>query len=67
MSQFQPRTGSDRRVHQRLDDLRASLVELGGDNCGIVLNISEGGMAILSAEDLTAAMVRDSSVSGSGI
>jgi PilZ domain len=32
--------------------VRASLVELGGDNSGIVLNISEGGMAILAAEDL---------------
>ena len=52
MSEFQQSTGSDRRVHQRLEDGRASLVELGGDNCGIVLNISEGGMAILSAEDL---------------
>ncbi len=52
MSEFQESTGSDRRVHQRLEDGRASLVELGGDNCGIVLNISEGGMAILSAEDL---------------
>ena len=52
MSQHQQPIGSDRRVHQRLDDLRASLVELGGNNSGIVLNVSEGGMAILSAEDL---------------
>jgi hypothetical protein len=52
MLQHQQRIGSDRRVHQRLEDLRASLVELSGDNSGIVLNISEGGMAILSTEDL---------------
>jgi PilZ domain len=52
MSQYQERIGSDRRVHQRLDDARASLVELGENNSGIVLNISEGGMAILSTEDL---------------
>lgn len=52
MSEFHQSIGSDRRVHQRLEDGRASLVELGGDKCGIVLNISEGGMAILSAEDL---------------
>jgi PilZ domain len=54
MSQYQERIGSDRRVHQRLDDARASLVELGENNSGIVLNISEGGMAILSAEDMDA-------------
>jgi len=52
MSQHQQRIGADRRVHQRFEDARASLVELAGDNSGIVLNISEGGMAILSAEDL---------------
>jgi hypothetical protein len=52
MSEYQQRIGSDRRVHRRLEDLRASLVELGGNNGGIVLNISEGGMAILSAQDL---------------
>jgi hypothetical protein len=52
MSQYQQRIGTDRRVHHRFEDLRASLVELGGNNNGIVLNISEGGMAILSAEDL---------------
>jgi hypothetical protein len=52
MSLHQQRIGADRRVHQRFEDLRASLVELGGNNNGIVLNISEGGMAILSAEDL---------------
>jgi len=52
MSQYQQRIGADRRVHHRFEDLRASLVELGGNNNGIVLNISEGGMAILSAEDL---------------
>ena len=52
MSQYQERIGSDRRVHQRLDDARASLVELGENNSGIVLNISEGGMAILSTDEL---------------
>src|ERR1700688_999046 len=52
MSQHQQRIGADRRVHQRLEDLRASLVELGGNNNGIVLNIGEGGMAILSTEEL---------------
>jgi hypothetical protein len=52
MSQYQQRIEADRRVHHRLEDARASLVELAGDNSGIVLNISEGGMAILSAEDL---------------
>jgi hypothetical protein len=52
MSEFQQSIGSDRRVHQRLEDVHASLVELSGDNSGIVLNVSEGGMAILSAEDL---------------
>jgi hypothetical protein len=52
MSQHQQRIGADRRVHQRFEDLRASLVELGGNNNGIVLNISEGGMAILSTEEL---------------
>jgi PilZ domain len=52
MSQHQQRIGADRRVHHRFDDSRASLVELGGNNNGIVLNISEGGMAILSTDDL---------------
>jgi hypothetical protein len=52
MSQHQQRIGADRRVHQRFEDQRASLVELGGNNNGIVLNISEGGMAILSTEEL---------------
>jgi hypothetical protein len=52
MSQYQQRIGADRRVHHRFEDSRASLVELGGNNNGIVLNISEGGMAILSTEEL---------------
>jgi PilZ domain len=52
MSQHQQDIGADRRVHHRFEDLRASLVELGGNNNGIVLNISEGGMAILSTEEL---------------
>ena len=52
MSQHQQGIGADRRVHHRFDDSRASLVELGGNNNGIVLNISEGGMAILSTEEL---------------
>jgi len=52
MSEFQQSIESDRRVHQRLEDVHASLVELGENNSGIVLNVSEGGMAILSAEDL---------------
>jgi len=52
MSQHQQDIGADRRVHQRFEDPRASLVELGGNNNGIVLNISEGGMAILSTEEL---------------
>jgi hypothetical protein len=52
MSLHQQRIGTDRRVHHRFEDLRASLVELGGNNNGIVLNISEGGMAILSTEEL---------------
>lgn len=59
MSQYQQRIGADRRVHQRLEDARASLVELAGDNSGIVLNISEGGMAILSAEDLDVNSLRN--------
>lgn len=52
MSQHQQDIGADRRVHQRFEDPRASLVELGGNNNGIVLNISEGGMAILSTDEL---------------
>jgi len=52
MSHHQQGIGADRRVHQRFEDPRASLVELGGNNNGIVLNISEGGMAILSTEEL---------------
>ena len=52
MSQLQQTMESDRRVHRRLDDQRASLVELGANNSGIILNISEGGMAVLVAEDL---------------
>jgi PilZ domain len=52
MSQLQQTVESDRRVHRRLDDQRASLVELDADNSGIILNISEGGMAVLVAEDL---------------
>ena len=52
MSLHQQRIGADRRVHQRFEDLRASLVELGENNNGIVLNISEGGMAILSTDEL---------------
>jgi hypothetical protein len=52
MSQHQQGIGAERRVHRRFEDLRASLVELGGNNNGIVLNISEGGMAILSTEEL---------------
>jgi hypothetical protein len=59
MSQYQQRIEADRRVHQRLEDARASLVELAGDNSGIVLNISEGGMAILSAEDLDVNSLRN--------
>jgi hypothetical protein len=59
MLQHQQRIGSDRRVHQRLEDGRASLVELSGDNSGIVLNISEGGMAILSTEDLDVETLRN--------
>lgn len=43
---------SDRRLHRRLDDQRASLVELDAHNSGIILNISEGGMAVLVADDL---------------
>jgi hypothetical protein len=58
MSQYQQRIGADRRVHHRIEDLRASLVELGGNKNGIVLNISEGGMAILSAEDLDTDSIR---------
>jgi len=58
MLQHQQRIGSDRRVHQRLEDGRASLVQLSGDNSGIVLNISEGGMAILSTEDLDVETLR---------
>jgi hypothetical protein len=52
MSQHQQGIGADRRVHQRFEDPRASFVELGGNNIGIVLNISEGGMAIMSTEEL---------------
>ncbi|MDQ1407851.1 MAG: PilZ domain [Acidobacteriaceae bacterium] len=52
MSQYQQCIGADRRVHHRFEDLRASLVELGENNSGIVLNISEGGMAILASDDL---------------
>ena len=52
MSEVQQSIAPDRRVHQRLEDVHASLVELSGENSGIVLNVSEGGMAILSAEDL---------------
>jgi hypothetical protein len=52
MSQHQQGIGADRRIHQRFEDPRASLVELDGNNNGIVLNISEGGMAILSTEEL---------------
>ena len=52
MSQHQQDIGADRRVHHRFDDSRASLVELGGNNNGIVLNISEGGMAVLSTDEL---------------
>ena len=52
MLQHQQHIGSERRVHQRFEDLRASLVQLGGDNNGIVLNISEGGMAVLFAEEV---------------
>lgn len=59
MSQLQQRSGSDRRVHHRFEDLRASLVELGENNNGIVLNISEGGMAILAAEDLDLESLRN--------
>src|SRR3984893_6221836 len=59
MSLHQQRIGADRRVHQRFEFLRASLVELGGNNNGIALNISEGGMAILSAEDLDVNSLRN--------
>jgi hypothetical protein len=52
MSQPQQTMESDRRLHRRLDDQRASLVELGAYNSGIILNISEGGMGVLVAEDL---------------
>src|ERR1700675_2119887 len=52
MLQHQQHIGSERRVHQRFEDLRASLVQLGGDNNGIVLHISEGGMAVLFAEEV---------------
>jgi len=59
MSQHQQRIGEDRRTHQRFEDLRANLVELGENKNGIVLNISEGGMAILSAEDLDVNTLRN--------
>ena len=59
MSLHQQRIGADRRVHRRFEFLRASLVELGGNNNGIALNISEGGMAILSAEDLDVNSLRN--------
>jgi hypothetical protein len=52
MSQHQQRIGPDRRVHHRFEYLRANLVQLGGNNNGIVLNISEGGMAVLFAEEV---------------
>jgi hypothetical protein len=59
MSEYQQRIGADRRAHQRFEDLRANLVELGENKNGIVLNISEGGMAILSAEDLDVNTLRN--------
>jgi PilZ domain len=58
MLQHQEHIGSERRVHQRFDDLRASLVQLGGNNNGIVLNISEGGMAVLFAEEVDMSTLR---------
>jgi len=58
MSQHQQRIGPDRRVHHRFEDLRASLVQLGGNNNGIVLNISEGGMAVLFAEEVDVSTLR---------
>jgi hypothetical protein len=58
MLQHQENIGSERRVHQRFDDLRASLVQLGGNNNGIVLNISEGGMAVLFAEEVDMSTLR---------
>jgi hypothetical protein len=58
MSQHQQPIGADRRVHKRFEDLRASLVQLGGDNNGIVLNISEGGMAVLFADEVDVSNLR---------
>src|ERR1700687_5524750 len=59
MSTYRQRTGSDRRAHGRLEDVSAGLVELGRENNGIVFNISEGGMAVLSAEDLVGDQLRN--------
>jgi hypothetical protein len=58
MLQHQQPIGPDRRVHKRFEDLRASLVQLGGDNNGIVLNISEGGMAVLFADEVDVSNLR---------
>jgi PilZ domain len=58
MSQHQQPIGSERRGHKRFEDLHASLVQLGGDNNGIVLNISEGGMAVLFADEVDVSNLR---------
>jgi hypothetical protein len=58
MSQHQEPIESDRRVHKRFEDLRASLVQFGGDNNGIVLNISEAGMAVLFADEVDVSNLR---------
>jgi hypothetical protein len=52
MPETQQSSRAERRVHPRLDDVMASLVEWGENQRAIVLNVSEGGMAVYSAEDL---------------
>ena len=45
-------TVPDRRAHSRRRALPLAYIELGGNNGGIVLNISAGGLAITAAEEL---------------
>lgn len=44
---------SDRRADSRIPVRSLAYLELDGDNGGVVLNISEGGMAVQTAENIT--------------
>lgn len=47
-----PISNPDRRSHLRRRDISLAYIDLGGDNGGIILNISEGGLVLAAAAPL---------------